>query len=216
MRLKTVYTSLLRQHGPQDWWPGDTPFEIMVGAILTQNTAWINVERAIDNLKANDALDPHTLLTSPTTKVAEWLKPSGYFNIKTRRLRNFCQWYLDIGGLDRLKSLRTPALREALLSVNGVGAETADDILLYAFNRKVFVIDAYTRRIFSRLGLVGADWHYEKLRQHFETTLRKESVSMFNEYHALIVMHGKDVCKTRPRCEQCVLLKRCEVGKAGA
>jgi endonuclease-3 related protein len=216
MRLQTVYKTLLKQYGYQDWWPGDTPFEIMVGAILTQNTSWRNVERAINNLKANDALDPRNILATRTAMLAQWLKPSGYFNIKTQRLRNFCQWYLEAGGYQSLKRMQTARLRKALLSVNGVGLETADDILLYAFHRKVFVIDAYTRRLFSRLGLVDPDWHYEHLRQYFEAGLLKENVAMFSQYHALIVMHGKELCRARPRCDDCLLRKRCSASEAGS
>ena len=211
MRLKTVYKTLLKQYGHQEWWPGDSPFEIMVGAILTQNTSWANVEKALANLKTNSALDPATILDTRKALLAQWLKPSGYFNIKTQRLRNFCQWYIDNGAYESLKRLPTVRLRKALLSVNGVGHETADDILLYGFNRKVFVIDAYTRRLFSRLGLVGSDWHYEKLRQYFEENLRGESCAMFSEYHALIVTHAKELCRTRPRCDACSLRKRCTV-----
>lgn len=216
MRLQTVYNALLKQHGPQNWWPGDTPFEIMVGAILTQNTAWSNVEKAIASLKANAALNPETILDTSIKRLAQWLKPSGYFNIKTQRLRNFCEWYIENGGFECLKRMPTARLRKALLSVNGIGLETADDILLYAFNRKVFVIDAYTRRLFSRLGLVDPDWHYEKLRHYFEGKLRNESSAMFSEYHALIVMHGKELCRVRPRCEGCQLRKRCAAAEAAA
>ncbi|MGD9000468.1 MAG: endonuclease [Granulosicoccaceae bacterium] len=215
MRLQTVYKTLLKQHGHQDWWPGDTPFEIMVGAILTQNTSWRNVEQAIDNLKANHALDPRKILATRTAMLAQWLKPSGYFNIKTQRLRNFCKWYLESGGYETLRRMQTAHLRKALLSVNGVGLETADDILLYAFKRKVFVIDAYTRRMFSRLGLVDPDWHYEQLRQYFEDKLHRESVALFCQYHALIVMHGKELCRPKPRCDDCLLRSRCGASEAG-
>ncbi|GAB4294529.1 MAG: endonuclease III domain-containing protein [Thiohalomonadaceae bacterium] len=211
MTLRQVYAALYRAYGPQHWWPGDTPFEVMVGAVLTQNTAWSNVEKAIDNLKAHDALDPAVITHTHAATLAAWLKPSGYFNIKARRLKNFCAWYLAAGGLAPLQKLETPALRRALLGVNGIGPETADDILLYAFQRPVFVIDAYTRRLFSRLQLVTGEETYEELRHYFEQGLgaKRENVALFNEYHALIVAHAKRVCRTRPLCDTCCLRRRC-------
>lgn len=210
MRVKSVYQKLYKTYGPQQWWPADSRFEIMVGAVLTQNTAWVNVERAITNLKLASALSVEAILDSSHEQLAEWLKPSGYFNIKAKRLRNFCQWYAEQGGYDALKRLKTDVLRQRLLVVNGIGPETADDIILYAFSRKVFVIDAYTKRIFSRLGISDADIDYESLREFFENALDKESVKLFNEYHALIVVHAKDVCKVKPRCDECCLRKGCK------
>lgn len=207
-RAHAVYESLYRHHGAQHWWPGDTPFEVMVGAVLTQNTAWTNVEKAIDNLKQARALDPAVIAGTHHQRLASWLRPSGYFNIKAKRLRAFCRWYLEQGGLNKLKKIPTEDLRKELLDVHGVGPETADDILLYAFERPVFVIDAYTRRIFSRLGLVDGDADYEELRQWFEQRLQPNA-SLYNEYHALIVIHAKDICKTKPRCEQCCLYNAC-------
>ena len=209
MRLKTVYKRLYESHGRQVWWPAETPFEVMVGAILTQNTAWTNVEKAIDNLKRANMLCPRAMLSCRQSSLASKVKPSGYFNIKAKRLRNFCEWYISEGEYTNLKKYETDTLRAMLLSVNGVGPETADDILLYAFNRKIFVVDAYTRRIFSRLGVVEKDIGYESLRACFEKQLSKESTELFNEYHALIVLHGKDVCKTKPLCEKCCLSKHC-------
>ncbi len=208
-RVRRVYERLYEAHGPQHWWPGETPFEIMVGAILTQNTAWTNVERAIANLKRARALSPRAIVAAEPERLGEWLRPSGYFNIKARRLRNFCTWYLERGGLSRLRRLDTQALRHAVLSVNGVGPETADDILLYAFERPVFVIDAYTRRLFSRLGMISGEEGYETLRHAFEHALGPD-VALFNEYHALIVVHAKDICrKKKPSCGDCVLKRGC-------
>lgn len=206
--LKQVYKKLLACYGPQHWWPGDTPFEIMVGAILTQNAAWTNVERAINNLKSHNYLTPQKILAIPPTLLAECLQPSGYFNLKAQRLRNYCQWYVEAGELPVLSLCDTSDLRKQLLTVNGVGPETADDILLYAFGRPVFVIDAYTRRLFSRLQLLEHDAAYEALRHQFEADLKKEA-SLFNEYHALIVRHAKDVCKKRPDCDNCCLKEQC-------
>jgi endonuclease-3 related protein len=208
MSFEEVYSKLFKHYGPQHWWPAETHFEVMVGAILTQNTAWINVERAINNLKENQYLSPESILSVRIDDLAECLRPSGYFNIKSKRLRNFCQWYVGSGQFDALVSWDTEKLRKGLLSINGVGPETADDILLYAFERPVFVIDAYTRRLFSRLGLVSEDEGYEHLRSKFESGLPAEA-AMFNEYHALIVIHAKEVCKKTPNCSSCCLQERC-------
>lgn len=207
--LTRTYRTLLRAYGPQQWWPGDTPFEIMVGAVLTQNTAWTNVEKAIANLKAATALSPAAIVAADPLKLAEWLKPSGYFNIKAKRLRAFCVWYLAQGGYDVLARRDTETLRADLLAVHGIGPETADDILLYAFARPVFVIDAYTRRIFARLGLIAGDEPYEELRAFCERHIHSD-VQTYNEFHALIVVHGKDVCRPKPRCDRCVLRPHCQ------
>ncbi len=210
-----VYRRLHAAHGPQHWWPSqDEPFEVMVGAVLTQNTAWTNVERAIANLRRQRALNARAIVASYPRRLASWLKPSGYFNVKAKRLRAFCRWYLAQGGINALRVLPTPRLRAALLTVNGVGPETADDILLYALARPVFVIDAYTRRIFKRLGLIDGAEDYETLRALFERRTRK-NVARYNEYHALIVRHGKDICRTRPRCSACCLASGCPSKVAG-
>jgi endonuclease-3 related protein len=206
--IPQVYKTLFAANGHQRWWPGDTAFEIMVGAVLTQNTAWTNVERAITNLKNAKVLTPQAIVQAHPKRLAGWLKPSGYFNIKTRRVKAMCAWLMAQGGVRRLSKVPTPELRQALLAVHGIGPETADDILLYAFHRPVFVIDAYTRRIFQRLGLIAGKEDYETLRQLFEKALDTD-VPLFNEYHALIVIHGKDVCKKKPLCNQCCLAKRC-------
>jgi endonuclease-3 related protein len=207
-RLMAVYRRLHAAHGPQHWWPGDSVFEIMVGAVLTQNTAWTNVEKAIANLKTAEALSSETIAAAPHRRLAAWLKPSGYFNIKAKRLQAFCAWLIRQGGAKRIARLPTEVLRAELLQVHGIGPETADDILLYAFNRPVFVIDAYTRRLFQRLGLIRGDEKYEQLRQWFETSLAAD-VPLFNEYHALIVAHAKNVCRPRPRCAMCKLGTLC-------
>lgn len=214
MNLRRIYDRLHRAYGPQHWWPGETPFEVMVGAILTQNTAWTNVERAIANLKAHDCLDPQTILQTRPTRLAQWLRPAGYFNVKAKRLRNYCRWYLARGEYTALAELDDRDLRHALLSVNGVGYETADDILLYAFERPVFVIDAYTRRLFTRLGLVDGEEGYEALRHWCEQGLARcrNKVALFNEYHALIVAHAKEACRKRPLCADCCLLRHCPTG----
>ncbi len=214
-KLLATYNKLHRAFGPQRWWPADSPFEVMVGAILTQNTAWSNVERAIANLHARGKLDAAAIVRARHDHLANWLRPSGYFNVKAKRLKNFCRWYLEQGGYERLALLETDALRRSLLAVNGVGHETADDILLYAFERPVFVIDAYTRRLFSRLGLFAGDEAYDAMRLAIEKGLGPET-GLFNEYHALIVRHARVNCRVKPRCGTCVLNVACpSAGTAG-
>ena len=215
MTLLKLHDLLLEYYGPQHWWPARTSFEVMVGAVLTQNTAWTNVEKAITNLHTAQAMDAEVILHTPQRRVAAWIRPAGYFNVKAKRLRNFCAWYVDRGGEKKLRRVDTAILRNELLSINGVGPETADDILLYAFHRPVFVIDAYTRRLLSRLQLSAGDESYEHLREHIETRLRgevrgkRDTVALYNEFHALIVHHAKEVCKPRPRCESCCLAAYC-------
>ena len=207
-KLQQVFELLLESYGRQQWWPGDTPFEIMLGAILTQNTAWSSVERAIANLKDAGVLHQQGIQSLPTEELAQLIRPSGYYNQKAKRLHNLCRFLDENGGEEGLQKIETACLRNMLLSINGVGAETADDILLYAMERPVFVVDAYTRRIFSRLGMLHGDEGYEEIRSGFEHSIGPDT-EMFNEYHALIVLHGKETCKTRPHCDQCSLKKIC-------
>jgi len=211
--LQSIYKKLFEHWGPQHWWPAETPFEVMVGAVLTQNAAWSNVERAIANLRAAGCLDAQAIVSLGHERLGELIRPSGYFNVKATRLANLCRWYTERGGHEGLAALGTGTLREALLAVSGVGPETADDILLYAFARPVFVIDAYTRRLFGRLGLVDTAAGYEALRGRFESGLGGD-VPVYNEYHALIVRHAKHVCRKRPACGACCLSSRCP--RAGA
>ncbi|MFW5857452.1 MAG: endonuclease III domain-containing protein [Planctomycetota bacterium] len=216
-RLQGVYDRLFAHFGPQHWWPGETPFEILVGAILTQNTAWTNVERAIANLQAAGVLAAEALLALPEARLAELIRPSGYYNLKARRLRACVQWFVERHGADpaRLAAAPYPAVRADLLGVRGVGPETADSILLYAAGRPTFVVDAYTRRSFSRLGLVPPDVDYEALRALFLDHLPVD-VACFNEYHALLVALGKHLCRPRaPRCADCPLRRSCR-GPAAA
>ena len=209
MRILDIYRRLKARIGGKDWWPAESPFEVMVGAILTQNTAWRNVEKAIGNLRAADCMSPRSILGLARDELAALIRSSGYYNIKAARLQNFCRWYLEQGGYDGLEAMPTHALRAAILGVNGVGPETADDIALYAFRRPVFVIDAYTRRTFSRLGLIEGDEKYETLRRMFEDALPSDT-ALFNEYHALIVHHGKHYCRKRsPLCGECPLAADC-------
>jgi endonuclease-3 related protein len=205
-RLKEIYDLLFKRFGPQDWWPGDTPFEVIVGAILTQNTNWTNVEKAITNLKKANLLIPDKLHKLDIKKLAELIRPAGYFNIKVKRLKNFLDWFFEnyCGELKNLENVSTAELRQQLLSVKGIGPETADSILLYALNRPVFVVDAYTARICSRHHLIGEDADYHQIQETFEFNLPSD-IKLFNEYHALIVRLGKDFCKPTPKCEECPL-----------
>ena len=207
-RLRWLLASLEAHHGPQHWWPADSGFEVMVGAVLTQNTAWRNVERAIAALHDAELLDARALLEAETATVAEAIRPTGYFNVKAQRLQHLCRAYLDIGGLPGMQEQPTEALREQLLAIKGVGRETADDILLYALERPVFVVDAYTRRILQRLGWIAGDEGYEQLRGAVECALGPD-VRAFNELHAQIVALGKDTCRPRPRCPHCPVSGAC-------
>jgi endonuclease-3 related protein len=204
--LEEIYRRLNAHYGPTHWWPGDTPFEIAVGAVLTQNTAWSNVEKAIANLKRGRLLSPKKILDCPDDVLHDVLRPAGYFRVKTARLRSFCRYLVDrYGGSVRRMARRPLAeLRPELLEVNGIGPETADDILLYACDFVVFVVDAYTRRILSRHDLCPADIAYEDLRALFEQALEPE-LNTFKEYHGLIVYTGKDYCRRTPVCAGCPL-----------
>ena len=205
-QLREIYDRLFERFGPQHWWPGQTRFEIIVGAILTQNTSWANVEKAIANLKTAGCLEPDKMHAFDAPRLEALIRPAGYFRLKTKRLKNFMQWLFDhySGDLDTLGALNTRRLREELLSVSGIGPETADSILLYAFNRPVFVVDAYTARVVVRHGLIESDIDYEQLQYLFESNLEPD-VARFNEYHALLVCVGKDFCKPKPKCAGCPL-----------
>lgn len=215
-QLSEIYTRLYQHFGAQHWWPQhDGAFEIIVGAILTQNTAWTNVEKALANLKHARALTPARLHRIPTARLARWIRPSGYFNLKAKKLHAFTQFLLanHRGSLTRLFRLDTPTLREQLLAVYGIGPETADSIILYAAEKPIFVVDAYTRRICARLGLSREDASYDELQRLFMEHLPRDE-KLFNEYHALLVALGKNLCKkTAPRCAQCPLVALCPTGQ---
>ena len=204
--LIDIYNALYTFFGPQDWWPGDSPFEIAVGAILTQNTNWGNVEKAIQNLKRENCLHAKKLQEIPDNKLAAFIKPAGYFNVKAKRLRNFLSFLSNHyrGSMKRMEAADTVSLREVLLNVNGIGPETADSILLYALGRSVFVIDAYTKRVLHRHGIISGDVTYHEMQELFHTNLPQD-VQLYNEYHALFVMVGKHYCKPKPRCGGCPL-----------
>lgn len=206
-RLDAMYRAMLDALGPSHWWPGDSPFEVCVGAILTQNTAWTNVEKAIAALREADVLEPEAMYSLPQEQLAEYIRPAGYFNIKAARLRAFLKFLKDRADWDisALESIGTDSLREQLLGIKGIGPETADSMLLYAFDRPMFVVDAYTARIMNRHGMVSEESNYFELQSLFMDSL-PEDVPMYNEFHALIVRVGKDWCKKRaPQCAGCPL-----------
>ncbi|MEJ5330627.1 MAG: endonuclease III domain-containing protein [Desulfobaccales bacterium] len=202
--MKALYDRLLDAFGPQGWWPGETPFEVALGAILTQNTNWQNVARVLENLKARGLLDPFRLYELPAAELAALLRPAGYYNVKAERVRHFLAFLLERAGgsLARLAEEPLEALRPALLTVKGVGPETADSILLYALNKPTFVVDAYTLRVLSRHALVPERLPYEDLRRLFMDHLPPE-VPLYQEFHALLVRLGKEFCRPRPRCAGC-------------
>ncbi len=205
-RLLDIYRILFEHYGPRRWWPADTPFEVVVGAILTQNTAWRNVEKAIANLKGLGPLTPETLRRLPEAALYETIRPAGYYRQKGKRLRNFLALLFDRfdGRLEALFELPTESLREELLSLSGIGPETADSILLYAAGRPVFVIDTYTLRIFTRHELLPEETFYAEAQQWITDRL-PEDVQLYNEFHALLVNAGKDFCRPRPKCAGCPL-----------
>jgi endonuclease-3 related protein len=206
-KLLEIYDILLNHFGPQDWWPGDSPFEIMVGAVLTQNTNWANVSKAIENLKQEELLSFEGLQDLPVELLAEKIRPAGYFNLKAARLKNLLDFIGEEynGSLDDLFAEETTTLREKVLTVKGIGPETADSILLYAGHKPVFVVDAYTHRIFSRHSIIAEEEGYYEIQEYFTLSL-PEDVEFFNEYHALIVRLGKEFCKkSKPLCSECPL-----------
>ena len=192
--------------GPRQWWPGETPFEVVIGAILTQNTNWSNVEKAIKNLKTASKLSPEGIYGLSITELAELIKPSGFFNVKAKRVKAFINWLFSRyeGNLSKMFARDLQTLRSELLSVKGIGPETADSILLYAGNMPTFVVDAYTHRIFSRHELIPEESTYDDMKSFFEENLPKD-VQLYNEYHALLVNIGKMFCKPRKVCEPCPL-----------
>lgn len=203
--LLKIYNSLYNFFGPLNWWPGDTPFEIMVGAILTQNTSWSNVEKAINNLKKENLLEPWKLYRIDQEKLAQLIKPSGYYNIKAQRLKNFINLFVNEfeGSAEKMFSDDSEELRKKLLNLNGIGPETADSILLYAGKKPFFVVDAYTKRIFSRHKLISKDSTYYQIQEFFSKNLERD-VKLFNEFHAQIVMLGKTICTSKnPDCDRC-------------
>jgi endonuclease-3 related protein len=212
--LYPIYQKLYRAFGPQHWWPGDTPFEIAIGAILTQNTNWTNVEKAIQNLKRKRALSVRALHTMPVKVLAELIRPTGYFNIKAKRLKSFIIFLKNDydGSMKKMRNKDIVSLRNELLMIHGVGSETADSILLYALDKPVFVVDAYTKRVLSRHGIMDYKDSYNAYQELFHSSLKRD-VQLFNEYHALFVRVGKTFCKRqKPICEKCPLNNKYNLG----
>jgi endonuclease-3 related protein len=213
--LREVYGRLLRAYGPQGWWPGDGgPFETIVGAVLTQNTAWVNVDRALANLHAAGAMSPAAMRAMPETELAQLIRSSGYFNAKARKLKAVAEHLaLYDDDTNRWRSREAKELRTELLTVHGIGPETADDIVLYVADLPTFVMDSYTRRIVDRMGIAPRRTRYEDYQALFEDNLPHEA-PLFNEYHALLDAHAKATCRKRdPLCGECVLRDLCPTGK---
>jgi len=209
--LLDIYDLLLKHFGPQRWWPADTEFEVIVGAILTQNANWKNVERAIANLKESDLLSPEGIHRVSEERLKALIRPAGYYNSKARKLKEFTDFlFKNYNGLDDFLDLPTEQLREQLLLVWGIGPETADSIALYAAGKPSFVVDAYTRRIFSRLGFVEEKTGYDELKKFFEKNIPKD-VALYQEFHALVVELAKDCCRTKPLCGECPLISLCSL-----
>lgn len=204
--LAEMYERLIRAVGPRHWWPGDSPFEVIVGAILTQNTSWVNVEKAIGNLKRAGVLSPLGMRGVTRDELAQVIKPSGFYRLKAIRLKRFIEFFFrEFGGdMSRMRSEDLDSLREGLLGVHGIGPETADSIILYALEKPIFVVDAYTRRIFSRHNLIAEKWSYEQV-QHMVMGELERDVGVYNEFHALLVFLGKHWCRRVPRCRGCPL-----------
>ncbi len=204
--LINIFNKLYSYYGEQGWWPADSPFEVAIGAILTQNTSWSNVERAISNLKKEGLLNPKSLKKISIDRLSELIKPSGYYNTKAKRIKAFVDFifnYTD-GNIEAFKDIETNRVRQLLLMINGIGPETADSILLYALEKPVFIIDAYTKRVLSRHNIINNDASYEECQSLFHNELGQD-VKLYNEYHALFVRVGKDYCKPKPLCKGCPL-----------
>jgi endonuclease-3 related protein len=209
-KLIKIYKKLLSHFGPQAWWPADSPFEVIIGAILTQNTNWKNVEKAIANLKAARVLSPRAILGIRKSRLEKLIRPAGYYRQKTKKLKAFVKYLLREyqGKSGNMKEYQGRNLRKELLEVHGIGPETADSILLYALHKPTFVIDAYTRRIGNRAGLFKfTDYHH--IKDYFEQNLPRD-LELYKEYHALLVGLGKNFCKTNPVCINCPINRLCE------
>lgn len=204
--LQRVYRLLYGAYGPMNWWPADSPFEVIVGAFLTQNTAWKNVEKALANMKRAGLLDPKKLDKVPEKKLADIIKPSGYFNQKAKKIKSFVKHFGEkySYSIEKMKERPIGELRKELLEMWGIGPETADSILLYALDKPIFVVDAYTMRTFKRLGFLDDKDDYDEAQKMFMKHLKPDA-PLYNEYHALIVALGNRLCKPRPACSECPL-----------
>ncbi len=204
--LDEVYQRLYEAYGPQEWWPGQSSFEVVVGAMLVQNTAWRNVEKAIQNLRDADLLEPVALYEVPPDELQELIRPAGYFRVKVQRLRNVLHYIIERhkGSLDSMFAMEVESLRGELLAINGIGPETADSIILYGAEKPIFVVDAYTNRVFKRHGWIEYESDYHAVQDHFHAGLERD-VALYNEYHALIVRVGHLHCRKKPKCDECPL-----------
>ncbi|PIU41452.1 MAG: endonuclease [Candidatus Omnitrophica bacterium CG07_land_8_20_14_0_80_42_15] len=205
VKLLEMYDKMYKHFGPRHWWPADTPFEVMVGAILTQNTSWKNVEKAIRNLKGKKVLNLKSLYKLNINRLALLIRPAGFYNLKAKRLKNFVNFlFLRYNNTKSIARRPLALLRNELLEVKGVGPETADSILLYALGKPVFVVDAYTKRILTNHGFIKKDAGYDEIQKLFMDNLPRKR-QLFNEYHALIVETGKNFCRKKPLCGICPL-----------
>ena len=213
MNLMNIYNKLLSYFGAQHWWPAETRYEVVIGAVLTQNTSWKNVERALENLKKENLVDEKKILDVDIGKLKELIKPAGFYNIKAERLKSITKYIVDnYRTTDDLAKTEKDikSLRNELLAIKGIGKETADSILLYALDKPIFVVDAYTRRIFSRFGIMNNNMDYDEIRLIFENNILLD-LNIYKEYHALIVELGKNYCKKRnPLCNECPLHLWCK------
>lgn len=210
-KIKQIYNVLLKSRGYLNWWPAFSVDEVIIGAILTQSVSWNNVEKAINLLKQNNLLTLNSLLTADKDFIAKLVYSTRYYNAKAEKLKAFCD-FLNLNhnmSLDAFFALPIVELRKQLLSIKGIGEETADSIILYAAEKPIFVIDAYTKRIFSRLGYCKPDIKYIELQKMFMDILPAD-VKLFNDFHAQIVKHANTICKTKPKCDECVLAKQCK------
>jgi len=204
--ITEIYKVLLKTYGKQNWWPADSSFEVCVGAVLTQNTNWKNVEKAIKNLKEKKLLSAEKILSCSFEELKELIKPAGFFRQKAQYLKNLSRFTLENGGLEKLKRENTENLRRELLKVKGIGKETADSILLYALDKPTFVVDTYTKRFFNRLGLIESEnVDYEIVKKLVESEIPPvdRNLEIYKELHALIVEHSKTKCRKKPNCKNC-------------
>jgi endonuclease-3 related protein len=209
-KIQIIYNKLLRAYGNQNWWPSETTYEMMIGAILTQNTSWTNVEKAISNFQGD--LSPERILNIENENLSAIIRPSGFHNQKAQKLKNLTNWYKKYNfNIKEAQNKDGESLRSELLDIKGIGKETADCILTYALEKPYFVVDTYTRRLFTRIG-IDVPKDYDRFRLLIEDWIEKD-LYVYNEYHALIVEHGKRHCKKKAVCEGCPLIKLCEFGK---
>ena len=210
--ITEIYQTLLKTYGKQNWWPAETPFEVCIGAVLTQNTNWKNVEKAIENLKRENLITPEAILSCPEEKLQELIKPAGFFRQKAEYLKNLSRFTLENRGIENLKKIKKESLRRELLKVKGIGKETADSILLYALDKPSFVVDTYTKRLFFRLGIIKTEkLSYESVKKITESEIPplEENLEVYRELHALIVEHSKTKCRKKPFCKGCSLFLDC-------